>query len=231
MSSEKVKKPREPRKKVTLESHIEKCDKLIELLDAEIEKKQKEREPGVRIFRTIRKNLKEIKNEAPKIAKTKRRFNSNSKRVSGLADLKCEITEELADFMGLEHGENPTRNEITNAICVYIRLKPDESRPQMLKWAHLNPEGKRNLQDPSSGMKIVPDEKLSNLLKYDEYVDKVNKGEITKTKTDKETKKRNTVVVKDNSLEYWVLQKLIPCQIIKTIGSQKENNEQPKDED
>ncbi len=52
------KKPRAPRKKITMENYIEKCDELLALLDAEVERKQKEREKGTRVFRSIRKTVR-----------------------------------------------------------------------------------------------------------------------------------------------------------------------------
>ena len=184
-----VKKPRAPRKKVTLESHLSKYDALMKLLDAEIERKRRESEKGTRVFRTVRKTVRELYNEAPKIATAKRRVAAGGKKVSGFV-LKCSITDELADFMKLPHGSTPSRNEITNSICVYANIKPGETRPQMLKWENLNPGGLRNLQKPTDKMIIIPDDVLSKLLGYDKYVADVEGGLITKSAIDKTTRKK-----------------------------------------
>jgi len=214
------KKTRAPRKKVTLESHLEKYDELLTILDAEIERRQKEREKGIRVFRTIRKNVRELKAQAPKVANAKKRGSGGGNKVSGFV-LKCRITEELAEFMQIPADSTVTRNEITNAICMYARVKPGEKRPQMLKWVHLNPEGKRNLQDPNDKMAIIPDDTLRELLDYDQYLQDVEEGLITKQSTNKTTKKKETVVVTDAALKYWVIQRLIQPQIIETLKMEK----------
>lgn len=222
------KKQRAPRRPVTLESHLEKYDNLLKILDGEIERKQKEKEKGTRVFRSIRKLTRELRNEASKISKTKRRVSSDGKKVSGFV-LKCKISDKLADFMGLDHGSTPSRNEITNSICVYANLKDGENRPQMLKWKHLNPGGKRNLQDPDDKMVIKPDAKLSKLLNYAQYKKDVKAGKVTKTVTvtDKnKNKKRQTVVVKTPEMRYWVIQRLIQSQIHGTIREEKKKLEE-----
>jgi len=211
-----AKKQRSPRKKVTIESHLEKYNRLLDILDANIERKQKEGEKGIREYRTIRKNIRELKAESVKIANSKRRTYSGDKRVSGL-ELKCKITDDLADFMQLPKGSTPTRNEITNAVCVYIHLREDESRPQVLKWAHLNPGGKRNLQNPADRMKIIPDSKLSKLLGYEQYKAGVAAGEFMECVKNKKTQKSEDVVVTDPSLKYYVVQRLITKQIVSTL--------------
>jgi hypothetical protein len=214
------KNKRAPRKKVTLESHLEKYDTLIKFLDEEIDRKSNDKEKGVRVFRTIRKSVKELHKEVPKIANTKRKNNVNGGKVSGFV-LLCKITDELADFMELPRGSTPSRSDITNAICAYARLKPDETRPQLLKWAHLNKDGKRNLQDPNEKMAIIPDEKLSSLLNYEQYKQDVADGKITKKATDKMTKERKTVIVDNDALYYYVIQILIQNQIVETLKKEK----------
>ena len=224
VESEEKKKPRAPRKKVTLENHLEKYDELLALLDAEVERKQKEREKGTRVFRSIRKSVRELKSDAPKLANARRKAYTGEKRVSGL-ELKCEITDELADFMQVKRGTTPSRNDITNAICAYIHLRSDEHRPQVLEWAHLNPGGKRNLQNPQDRMKIIPDEKLGKLLGYEKYKSDVAEGKMKETVTNKKTRKRENVIVTDPSLKYYVVQRLIRDQIVGTFKLEKQNEE------
>lgn len=218
------KKPRAPRKKVTMENYLEKCDELLGLLDEEVTRKQKAGEKGTRVFRSIRKTVRELKTDAPKLANTRRKTYSGEKRVSGL-ELKCEITDDLADFMGVERGTTPSRNDITNAICAYIHLRSDEQRPQVLNWAHLNPEGKRNLQNPQDRMKIIPDDRLGKLLGYEQYKKDVADGKVKETVTNKKTRKRENVVVTDPALKYYVVQRLIRDQIIGTFKMEKPSDE------
>lgn len=222
VSEDSEKKVRAPRKKVTMENYLERYDELLKILDGEVERKQREREKGARIFRSIRKTVRELKSDAPKLANSKRKVSTGEKRVSGL-ELKCHITDELADFMKLEHGSTPSRNDITNAICAYIHLKPDETREQVLEWSHLNPGGKRNLQNPQDRMKIIPDNALSKLLGYEQYKNDVLQGKVKETTTNKKTRKRETVTVTDPSLKYYVVQRLIRNQINGTFKLAKKD--------
>ncbi len=217
------KKPRQPRKKITIESHLAKHETLLAFIDKEIDKRAKERGKGTKIFRSIRKLSRELYGEVPKIAKTKRKYVGGQK-VSGFK-LKCEITKELAEFLQLPHNATPLRTEITNAICVYAHINPDEARPHVLKWIHLNPEGKRNLQNPQDKMIIIPDDTLKKLLGYEKYQQDVKASLITRKKTDKKTKEKETVIVEDDALHYWVIQRLIQQQIIRTIKVEKSHSQ------
>lgn len=208
-------KEKKPRKKVTIDTHMEKYALVLQMLDEEIERKQKAREPGIRTLQRIRGKVDELHCEVVKVAKIKRK-NPNSKKVSGFS-LECKITKELAEFMKIPEDSTPTRNDITNAICVYAHFNPAEKKPQVLKWKHLNPEGKRNLQDPKNKMYIIPDAKLKKLLNYDAYVKDVKEGKITRKTINKETGKRETITVDDTGLSYSVIQKLIQTQILKTV--------------
>ena len=209
-------KARAPRRKVTLESHLADYTELMTLLDSEIDRRAQEKEKGIRVFRTVRKMVKQLEKDTPKIANLKRTSTSNGRKVSGFT-LLCEITDELADFMGVKRGTTPSRAEITNAICVYARLKPGEKRPQMLKWEVLNAGGKRNLQDPNNNMAIIPDETLTKLLKYEQYKEDVKAKKIYANVTNKETKKKERVLVSEAVLYYRVIQILIQPHIIRSI--------------
>ena len=55
------------------------------------------------------------------------------------------ITSELADFLGKEHGIEMARTQVTREINSYIR--------------------EHNLQDPSNGRRIIPDQALRTLLR------------------------------------------------------------------
>jgi len=58
-------------------------------------------------------------------------------------------------------------------------------------------------------------------LDYDQYLQDVEEGLITKQSTNKTTKKKETVVVTDAALKYWVIQRLIQPQIIETLKMEK----------
>nr|QBK86587.1 MAG: SWIB/MDM2 domain-containing protein [Marseillevirus LCMAC102] len=219
------KKPRQPRKKITIESHLAKHETLLAFIDKEIDKRAKERGKGTKIFRSLRKLSRELYREVPKIAKTRRK-SVGGQKVSGFK-LKCEITKELADFMQLPHDSTPLRTEITNAICVYAHINPDEDRSHVLKWMHLNSEGKRNLQNPEDKMTIIPDDTLKKLLGYEKYQQDVKDGLITRKKTDKNTNEKEIITVEDDALHYWVIQRLIQHQIIRTIKIDKSQSSGP----
>ena len=59
-----------------------------------------------------------------------------------------KISNELADFLGLPHGTEIARTDVTKQITQYVR--------------------DNNLQDKSNGRRILADAKLKKLLNYDE---------------------------------------------------------------
>lgn len=217
--SEEPKKVRALRKKVTLESHMENYEIVLDLLDKEIERKKKEREKGIRSLTSIRSKVLVLKKEAPKISKVKRKSRPGN-FVSGFTS-QCRITEEMADFLQIPHDSTISRTEITNAICTYARLKPDEKRPQILKWSYMNPGGKRNLQNPDNKMAVIPDDALGKLLGYEDYAKKVADGKVTINRKNKETLVYEEIVVTDPSLRYCMIQRLINSHILETIRKEK----------
>lgn len=204
---------RRPRRIVTIETHLQRYDALLKYLDGEIDHKSRHKEKGVQTLKTVRKNIREMKKEVPRISRRRRLTPAQKARKSGFS-VKCKVSDELAEFMQIPPGSTPTRLEVTNAIYTYINLKEDEKRPQMLKWQHLNPD-RRNLQNPENKMAILPDEKLSKLLRYDEYCQNVADGKVTKKVLNKQTYEKDEVVMTDNSLFYWVIQRLIQHHITK----------------
>lgn len=214
---EEEKKERAPRRKITIESHLEKYEKLESFLDEQIDELKRRKEKGTRVFTTIRKSVRELHREAPKIANSKRKSSSSHQnKVSGFV-LQCEITKELANFLNIDPETTLCRKDVTNAICVYAHLKPDEKRVHMLKWEYLNPGGKRNLQDPSNKMSILPDSALSKLLRYNQYKKDVKTGKITKNVKNKTTRMVTKVTVTEPTLYYWVVQRLIREHFVSTL--------------
>ena len=206
---EKVK--RSQRKKVTLESHQKKFDDLLKFINSEIERKSREKEKGTRTFQRMRKMVRELKDETPKLVNAKRRKNPNSRRVSGFG-VKYPINAQGAAFLQIKKGTLLNRQEVTNAICVYAHWDPKDTREQMARWSYLNPGGKRDLQKEGRKEIIEPDETLTKLLGYDEYREKVKKGEIMTTRTVKDSSgnvKKVREVQTDDAMYYRVIQKLI----------------------
>jgi chromatin remodeling complex protein RSC6 len=220
--SEKESKKKTPRRKVTVETHLEKYDKLLGLLNEHIDHLRKNKEPGSRVFTTIRKAVRELHKEVPKIANARRKsIGNNQNKVSGFV-LQCQLSPELADFLQIDHDTTLCRKDVTNAICVYSHLKPNEKRPHMLRWEYLNPGGKRNLQNPKERMAIIPDAKLAKLLRYNKYKKDVKAGQVTKNVTDKKTRVTTTVTVTEPTIYYWVIQKLLTVHYVSTLKTKAE---------
>lgn len=213
-----TKKQRNPRRKFTYTEYEAKIDDILEKLTLEIEKHQKvqNKQTGAKALRTIRKDVKELKSQLKSVSSgPKRSHQQGSKPKSSGFVGRCNISDELRLFLELQPDQEVSRSEIINALNVYVNIKDDETREQMLKWKHLNPDGKRNLQDPNNGMKIIPDDKLSKMLRYEQYKQDVSDGKIKRNQTDKETKKKSVIVETDTSLKYYTLPKLINFHITK----------------
>lgn len=219
------KKPKAPRKKPTALQVAADLEEILKLVELEIETNQKnvdgKSKPGIKRLRTIRKKLEKAHSDTKKLPSRRvaRENNQKSNKVSGFG-LVCKITPELRSFMGLKEGVDPIRSDITNAMCCYVKFSEGENREHMKKWAHINTVN-RNLQDPDCKMKIIPDEKLSKLLGYPEYVKNVKEGKITKKVTNPETGKKEDKVVVDPSLRYNTMQFLVQKHVLGTVSAPK----------
>ena len=92
-------------------------------------------------YRVLEKKwIREIK-QSQKVAKKKRK--TGNRAPSGFVK-PTRISDELAAFLGVESGVEMARTDVTKEITAYIR--------------------KHSLQDKDNGRKIIPDEKLKNLL-------------------------------------------------------------------
>ena len=93
-------------------------------------------------FKTLQKKTeRELKN-AQKVG-SKRKRKTGARQPSGFVKPTL-ISNELADFLGKDHGSELARTEVTREINAYIRAN--------------------KLQDPQNGRKINPDTKLKKLL-------------------------------------------------------------------
>lgn len=198
------------RRRPTIDDHLARYDELLGMVNNEIERRGKEKERGSRVFRTIRKKLVSMKREVPYISRRRRtRIVDPEKLASSGLMIQYPITDELRNFLGLPEDAKLSRLDATCAICVYSHLKKDEKREKMLKWAHLNPGGKRNLQNPKDKKSILPDKPLRKLLRYDAYKKAVGSGEVTKKVRNKDTGRSEVVPLQSDLLYYWVIQKLL----------------------
>ena len=94
-------------------------------------------------YRTLDKQYnRELKNAQK--ASTKRKRKAGNRAPSGFVK-PTRISDELAQFLGKQVGAEMARTEVTRDINTYIRTN--------------------DLQDKANGRKIIPDSKLSSLLK------------------------------------------------------------------
>lgn len=217
------------RHRPTIEEHIAHYDALLAMLDVEIDRRAREKEKGARQFRKARKLVVQMRKELPYISKAKLPKTRRNSAGSGLKK-PLSISEELRAFLGLEEGEKISRIDVSRAICVYAHLKPDEAREEMLRWKHLNPKGKRNLQDPVDKKAIRPDAKLGELLGYERYRKDVAKGRITNKSKDRATGEVVEKVVSNDALYYWTIQRLINRHFIAVEPTKVEEGDEVVDD-
>jgi chromatin remodeling complex protein RSC6 len=94
-------------------------------------------------FKTLEKSVtRELK--AAQKASSKRAKRAGNRQPSGFVK-PCRISDELANFLGKTIGTEMARTEVSKEINAYIRAN--------------------NLQRPDNGRFIVPDDKLTSLLK------------------------------------------------------------------
>ena len=94
-------------------------------------------------LRTLQKRAEKEIRTAQKTSK-KKRAAGPPRAPSGFVK-PTPITSELADFLGKDHGIEMARTQVTREINSYIR--------------------EHNLQDPSNGRRIIPDQALRTLLR------------------------------------------------------------------
>jgi chromatin remodeling complex protein RSC6 len=221
LDNEGVKKRRT---KPTIYDHIAHYNQLLELIKAEVDRKSRSKENGVRPLQKARKMIEIMRKELPHVTRSKeaKMALSTRKNTSSGFTIKYYVSEELANFLQIDASiDTVSRVDVTRAICVYSHLKPDEQREETLEWAYLNPGGERDLQNPANKRTILPDKTLSALLRYDNYKRDVKAGKIKQKTTDKITGIKGQKVLTESALNYNTIQPLISHHLLEAVPSEK----------
>ena len=134
-----------------VEAVVSKVNKLTKLKN-----KNCELEEQIKIMKKqLKESIKENKNIIKIHKKEMKEINAPKKRKGNSHPCGLEkptlISDELANFLGKPHGTEMPRIEVTKVINAYIR--------------------DNKLQDSTDGRKIIPDAKLTALLKLDETIE------------------------------------------------------------
>lgn len=105
-----------------------------------------------------------------------------------------DVSYKLKKFFGVSLGTKLSRRQVSKMICDYIKS--------------------HNLGDPTNYMNIIPNDKLSKLLNYDDYVNRVLNGRVSWARMDKNSGDRIHQLETDSSLTYSVLSHLLAKHFI-----------------
>jgi len=126
-------------------------DELIQMIETEIVslRDSSNKTKGVKFLRTLNKRIKSLKTQVARInQRTSTKVVSSSSNGTNSGFLKpVKISSDMAKFTGWDPAELKSRVEVTKYLCNYIR--------------------ENNLQNPNDKRQIIPDAKLSKLIKYD----------------------------------------------------------------
>ncbi len=121
-------------------------DDILSTISAEIESvKTDKKSVGVKYLKSLNKQVVTLRKSIMKLSKQKKKIVRKSNNASGFLK-PVTISKEIAEFTGWSVKDKHSRVEVTKYICNYIK--------------------ENDLQDPSDRRKIMPDEKLQNLLRY-----------------------------------------------------------------
>ena len=140
------------RRVVDRDSVLVDFDSLQQAVEAEIEScrsasDKSARVSGVKFLRSLNKQLKQLKKDTTRAMKQKRKNPNRAKNTSSGFMKPVQISKEMATFTGWDSAELKSRVDVTKYICGYIR--------------------EHDLQNPADRRQIVPDSKLTRLLKLD----------------------------------------------------------------
>ncbi len=142
--------PTRKRRVVDRDSVYADFDALVQSVEAEIENLRSAsngKVSGVKFLRSLNKSLKQLKKDTTRAMKQKRRNPNRAKNTSSGFMKPVGISGEMCKFTGWDASELKSRVDVTKYICGYIR--------------------DNDLQNPDDRRQIVPDKKLTALLKLD----------------------------------------------------------------
>jgi chromatin remodeling complex protein RSC6 len=132
------------RRVVNKESILGDFDTLLSGVEQQIELiKSSETKGGVKYFKTLNRQLKQLRGDVSKNIKVKRQVNSDMSKTSGFLK-PVEVSKEVSTFAGWKQGEMHSRVDVTKFICNYVKSN--------------------DLQNPADRRQILPDKKLKTLL-------------------------------------------------------------------
>ena len=99
---------------------------------------------GVKYFKTLNRQLKQLRGDVGKNIKVKRQVSSDMSKTSGFMK-PVGVSKEVSKFAGWKEGDLHSRVEVTKFICNYVKSN--------------------DLQNPKDRRQILPDKKLKTLLK------------------------------------------------------------------
>ncbi len=99
---------------------------------------------GVKYFKTLNRQLKQLRGDVGKNIKVKRQVSSDMSKTSGFMK-PVGVSKEVSKFAGWKEGDLHSRVEVTKFICNYVK--------------------NNDLQNPKDRRQILPDKKLKALLK------------------------------------------------------------------
>lgn len=102
---------------------------------------------GVKYFKTLNRQLKQLRGDVGKNIKVKRQVSSDMSKTSGFMK-PVGVSKEVSKFAGWKEGDLHSRVEVTKFICNYVKTN--------------------DLQNPKDRRQILPDKKLRALLKLSE---------------------------------------------------------------
>jgi chromatin remodeling complex protein RSC6 len=153
VEEEVVDETSEKKKRVvpTRESVVSSFDEVIQMVETEIAslRDSSTKAKGVKFLRSLNKRLKTLKTQVSRIkqrSSTKMVSSTSTNTNSGFLK-PVKISSDMAKFTGWNPDELKSRVDVTKFLCNYIR--------------------ENNLQNPTDKRQIVPDAKLSKLIKYD----------------------------------------------------------------
>ena len=153
VEEEVVDETSEKKKRVvpTRESVVSSFDEVIQMVETEIAslRDSSTKAKGVKFLRSLNKRLKTLKTQVSRIkqrSSTKMVSSTNTNTNSGFLK-PVKISSDMAKFTGWNPDGLKSRVDVTKFLCNYIR--------------------ENNLQNPTDKRQIVPDAKLSKLIKYD----------------------------------------------------------------